>query len=337
MNFSGISLPHGLMLAPMAGVTDSSMRRLCGLYGAEYAVTEMVSAKALVYEQNSRPAAPIKTASLCIVKPEEKLPVAVQIFGSEPEFLAEAARLLSTGTYRGFSGVMPAAVDINMGCPVRKVVSNGEGSALMKDPEKIFNIVSAVVKASLLPVTVKLRAGWDSDSLNAAECAAAAADAGAAAVCIHARTREMFYNPGILPEIIRQVKEKVPVPVFGNGDITDAQSARALLRETGCDGLAVARGALGNPWVFAEIAAALDGKEYVPPTAAEQQEAALRLLHWSIEEKGERRGIAEAKFTLGHFFRGKRGAGAAREALMNAMRQSDIEEIFTSFFGDSNQ
>ena len=332
MNFADLRLPHGLMLAPMAGVTDYAMRRLCALHGADYAVTEMVSAKALVYEQNSRPSAPIKTASLCIIRPEENLPVAVQIFGAEPEFMGEAARLLSTGSYRGFAGVMPAAVDINMGCPVKKVVSNGEGSCLMRDPEKIYAIVSAAVKASVLPVTVKIRAGWDKDTLNAPECARAAADAGAAAVCVHARTREMFYTPGILEEIIGQVKAAVGIPVFGNGDVTSGADALRMLRNTGCDGIAVARGAIGNPWVFAEIAAVMDGRNYVSPTPEEQLQAALNQLRWSVAQKGERRGIAEVKFSLSHYLRGKCGAGAAREALMNATGQAEIETILTEYF-----
>jgi len=332
MTFADITLKHGLMLAPMAGVTDSSMRRICAEHGCDYGVSEMVSAKALVYEQNSRPSAPAKTASLCIVSPSEKMPIAIQIFGSEPEFMAEAAKLLSHGSYRGFHGVMPAAIDINMGCPVKKVVSNGEGSALMKKPEKIYDIVSAVSKASALPVTVKIRAGWDDTSLNAPECAKAAESGGAAAVCVHARTREMFYTPGILESVIRDVKDAVRIPVFGNGDITDVESAMRMLKNTGCDGLAIARGSIGNPWIFEQISAAIDGHDVFIPSLEEQLEAALSQLENTCLEKGEKRGIAEVKFALAHYVKGKRGATTARGQLMSATKKTDITNILTDFF-----
>ncbi|MBO7376551.1 MAG: tRNA-dihydrouridine synthase family protein [Clostridia bacterium] len=292
MKIGNALLPHGLMLAPMAGVSDRSMRKICERFGAEYAVTEMISAKALVYEQLGRPSAPAKTADLAAIGEDEPLPVALQLFGSEPEFLAEAARIASRGEYRGFRGKLPCAIDINMGCPVRKVVSNGEGCSLMRDPEKIHLIVSAVSSASALPVTVKLRAGWDEDSVNAPECAAAAEAGGASAVVVHARTREQFYRPGIDPSVIRRTVEKVGIPVVGNGDVASAKDALALFRDTGCAGIAVGRGAIGNPWIFREIAAALDGESIPAPTNAERLDAALGQLEWSVGKKapaGERR------------------------------------------------
>ncbi|MBR3965294.1 MAG: tRNA-dihydrouridine synthase [Clostridia bacterium] len=318
------ALRHGLMLAPMAGVTDLAMRKICADRGAEYAVSEMVSAKALVYEQGARAGAPTKTAALC--KIDGEIPTAIQIFGSDSEFMAEAARLLSSGEYRGFCGILPAAVDINMGCPVKKVVSCGEGSALMRTPEKIYDIVSAVCRASALPVTVKLRAGWDLNSLNAPECAAAAESAGAAAVCVHARTREQFYTPGIMPEIIRLVKERVRIPVFGNGDISCAADALKMKSETGCDGFAVGRAAMGNPWIFNEISAALDGTEYVPPSAEEIAATAVEQLRRSVAEKGERQGVAEVKVTLSHYVKGLHGATRARAEIMAQSSAAAIEE-----------
>lgn len=318
------ALRHGLMLAPMAGVTDLAMRKICADRGAEYAVSEMVSAKALVYEQGARATAPVKTAALC--KIDGEIPTAIQIFGSDSEFMAEAARLLSSGEYRGFCGILPAAVDINMGCPVKKVVSCGEGSALMRTPEKIYDIVSAVCRASALPVTVKLRAGWDLNSLNAPECAAAAESAGAAAVCVHARTREQFYTPGIMPEIIRFVKERVRIPVFGNGDINCAADALKMKSETGCDGFAVGRAAMGNPWIFNEISAALDGTEYVPPSAEEIAATAVEQLRRSVAEKGERQGVAEVKVTLSHYVKGLHGATRARAEIMAQSSAAAIEE-----------
>lgn len=324
IEIGNVRLRHGLLLAPMAGVTDLTMRAVCAEHGAQYAVSEMVSAKALVYEQSGRASAPAKTAALC--KIDGSLPTAVQIFGSESEFMAEAARLLSSGDYRGFCGILPAAIDINMGCPVKKVVSCGEGSALMRRPDKIHDIVLAVCRASALPVTVKLRAGWDFDSINAPECAAAAESAGAAAVCIHARTREQFYTPGIMPEVIRLVKEKVKIPVFGNGDITCAADALKMKKETGCDGLAIGRAAMGNPWIFDEIAAALDGREYTPPTREEIAATAIDQLRRSVAEKGERQGVAEVKVTLSHYVKGLHGATRARAEIMAQSDAAAIEE-----------
>ncbi len=327
------TLPHGLMLAPMAGVTDRSMRRVCAECGAEYAVTEMVSAKALVYEQASHASAPAKTAELCVISDSESIPVAVQIFGSEPEFMAEAARLISTGTYRAFSGFKAAAVDINMGCPVKKVVGNGEGSALMKNPDKIYDIVSAVSRSSVLPVTVKIRAGWDSESINAPECARAAESGGAKAVCVHARTREMFYTPGIIPDIIGKVKASVGIPVFGNGDVTSPEDAMKMIRESGCDGIAIARGAIGNPWLFAQIAAALDGKSVPQPSSEEIVGKAIEQLRLSVADKGEKRGVAEVKYTFSHYVKGMRGATDARNAIMTAASSAELEKVIKTVYG----
>lgn len=323
-------LTHGLVLSPMAGVTDRSMRRVCAMQGAEYAVTEMVSAKALVYEQQSHASVPVKTGDLCRL--DGDIPTAVQIFGAEPEFLAEAARLISTGTWRGFSGVLPAAVDINMGCPVRKVVTCGEGSALMRNPEKIYGIVRAVCAASSLPVTVKLRSGWDAGSINAPECARAAESAGAAAVCVHARTREQFYSPGIDLRVIARVRDAVGIPVIGNGDITCAADARNMIEETGCDGIAVGRGALGNPFIFAEIKAACEGRGYTPPTPRQICDTALLQLEMAVADKGERRGSAEVKTTLARYIHGRPGSAAAREKIVTAPDSAAIAAAINGFF-----
>ena len=334
MTIGNTTVPHGLMLAPMAGITDRTMRLICSENGAEYAVTEMVSAKALVYEQLSRPSAPVRTADLCVISGGEA-PASVQIFGSEPEFLAEAAKLISTCSYRGFRGVKPAAVDINMGCPVKKVAGNGEGSALMKDPEKIFRIVEAVSAASALPVTVKIRAGWDSDSINAAQCASAAEKGGAAAVCVHARTRTQFYRPGIMTEVIGQVKAAVGIPVFGNGDITAPGDAVSMMRSTGCDGVAVARGAVGNPFIFRRIAAAIDGRDDIPPSDEEILRTALRQLDLTVADKGEHRGLCEVRFSLAAYLSGRRGASSARDRLMTSDSYTEVRALLTDFFGGS--
>lgn len=327
-------LPHGLVLAPMAGVTDRAMRIVCSEQGAEYAVSEMISAKALVYEQKGRPSAPAKTADLAAVGEDETIPVAVQLFGSEPEFIAEAARLVSRGAYRGFRGKLPAAVDINMGCPVRKVVSNGEGSALMRDPEKIYRIVSAAAAASALPVTVKMRSGWNADSINAPECAKAAEAGGARALVLHARTREQFYRPGIDLDVIGRVVSAVKIPVIGNGDVNCAADAIDMIKKTGCAGVAVGRGAVGNPWIFEEIACAIDGLEFRPPLPADRCNAALRQLSLAVTEKGDRRGTAESKFALSGYLYGLRGAAAARQKLMNAPDSDSVREVLTRFFSE---
>ena len=259
------SVKNGIFLAPMAGVSDKSFRALCRRFGAEYTVSEMVSAKALCYEQMSKKSsADTPTAALCEVRCEDG-PMAIQLFGSEPDFIAEAARLIETREYKNcISDISPAAIDINMGCPVRKITSNGEGSALMKDPALAARIVEATVKATSLPVTVKIRAGWDSESINAPEMAKMLESAGASAICVHARTKEQLYFPGIDLSVIACVKEAVKIPVIGNGDIYCAADARKMINETGCDGVMIGRGAQGNPWIFSEIVDELEGREYTP-------------------------------------------------------------------------
>ncbi len=323
-------LRHGLMLAPMAGVSDRTFRLLCKRHGAEYTVSEMVSAKALCYEQRTkrREAELMGSAPLAAVTRAEA-PMAVQLFGSEPEFMAEAARLLVEGTYRGcLSEIPPVAIDINMGCPVRKITSNGEGSALMKNPRLAGEIVSAVSRAVKLPVTVKIRAGWDKESVNAPEMAKILEQAGAAAICVHARTREQLYTPGIDLSVIKQVKEAVSVPVIGNGDISCGADAREMLEKTGCDGVMVGRGAMGNPWVFSEIVATLEGNNFTPPTIEERLAVAREQMAGMIAHKGERVGLAEAKKHMAWYLGGIRGAAAARSAIMTSESSERICQIF---------
>lgn len=327
MKIKNISLPHGLMLCPMAGVSDRAFRMICAEHGAEYAVTEMVSAKALVYEQRGREGTPIRTAPLCRI--DDSIPTAVQLFGSEPDFIAEAVRLLVTGSYRGFEGRTPDAIDINMGCPVKKVTSNGEGAALMRDPGLAAAITAAAAEsaAGKLPITVKLRAGWDSEHVNAPELARAVECAGASAVCVHARTRQQLYLPGTVePSVISRVKEAVSIPVFGNGDIKSAADAHAMLEKTHCDGLGIARGAMGDPWLFARIAAAMDGTEFTEPTTEEIIAVALRHLRLSVEFKGERRGVAEAKPQIAKYIHGIEGAVKLRDSIVRAQTLAEIEE-----------
>ena len=331
MRIGNTEIAHGLFLAPLAGVSDRSFRRMARRFGAEYTVSEMVSAKALCYEQLSkRPVTDtrVRTAPLAAVFREEE-PMAVQLFGAEPAFMAEAARLLESGEYRGACGeIPPAAIDINMGCPMAKIVGNGEGSALLKDPALAADIVRATVRATSLPVTVKVRAGWDAESINAVEVAKRLEDAGASMICVHGRTRAQMYAPSADWSIIRAVKEAVSVPVVGNGDVFSGEDALRMLRETGCDGVMIARGAQGNPWIFSEVSAALEGRPYTPPTLTERLSIALEHAEDIVREKGERIGIAESRKHMAWYLHGIRGAASARNAVMTATTLDGLRAIF---------
>lgn len=333
LTFGNTVLQHGVMLAPMAGVTDTSFRLLCRRFGAEYAVSEMVSAKALCYEQRShrKESGASCTAQLARITKEEA-PMAVQLFGSEPEFMAEAARLLESGEYRGCaSEVAPAAIDINMGCPVRKITGNGEGSALMKTPEVAEAIVWAVRSAVSLPVTVKIRAGWDAEHINAVELARRLEAAGADLICVHARTREQLYAPGIMPEVIAEVKAAVKIPVVGNGDIFSAEDALKMKKDTGCDGVMIGRGAMGHPWIFREIVDALEGKQTPAMSLDERLSVAAEHLDAMLADKGERTGVAEAKKHMAWYISGIPGAAAARGSVMTASSPEELRAVLEDF------
>ncbi len=297
MQIGNIEFKHGLFLAPMAGVTDYSMRVLCHRMGAEMSVTEMLSAKAIHFGDE-------KTAELAKFD-RVASPCAIQIFGHEPDIMAESAQRLAERFH-------PDIIDINMGCPVKKVTSNGEGSALMRDPGLSGKIVSAVVKSTDIPVTVKIRAGWDENSKNAVEFAQRMEEAGASMIAVHGRTKVQLYNPGVDLDIIKSVKQAVSVPVVGNGDIYTAKDALHMYEYTGCDGIMVARGAYGNPWIFEEILCALEGKEYTAPTLNERITTAKQHLNMLIADKGEYTGIREARKHLAWYIKGMRGAAPAR-------------------------
>ena len=330
LSFGTVTIAHGLCLAPLAGVSDRPFRRMARRFGAEYTVSEMVSAKALCYEQKcKRPVtdARTRTAPLAAVLREEA-PMAVQLFGAEPAFMAEAARLLEANDYRGACGeIPPTAIDINMGCPMAKIVGNGEGSALMKNPQLAAEIVRAVTDAVKLPVTVKIRSGWDAESINAVEMAKRLEDAGAKMICVHGRTRAQMYAPSADWGIIRAVKEAVSIPVVGNGDIFSAEDALRMYEQTGCDGIMIARGAQGNPWIFEEIRCAMDGVDYTPPTLEERLSIAQEHAAWLVEEKGERIGIAESRKHMAWYLHGMRGASSARAAVMKATTMEELSQI----------
>ncbi len=318
-------IKDGILLAPMAGATDHAMRVMCRRHGLGFAVTEMVSAKAMMFRDR-------KTAVLARIL-DDDTPLAVQIFGSDPSIMAGAARELALSSYPGCETEnRPAAIDINMGCPVAKIVKNGEGSALMRSPELAEEIVRECARAlegTGVPLTVKMRAGWETapTGKNAPELAKRLEAAGAELICIHGRTREQFYAPSADYSIIRDVKNAVSVPVIGNGDVISAADAKRMVEETGCDGVAVGRGALGNPFIFDEIACALDGREYSPPTVKERLDAAVVHTEMLICDKGERIGVLESRKHFAWYIRGLKGATQIRDRIMRTETHAEMVGI----------
>lgn len=319
MNIKGINLKYGVMLAPMAGFTDRAMRLVCHKHGAEYSVSEMVSAKAVSFCDK-------KTHALARVK-EDEGPVAVQIFGREPDIMSRAAEILSVGED---GGIPPCAIDINMGCPVHKVYSNGEGSALMKNPDLVYKIVERVSKSIDIPCTVKIRAGIDEKSKNAVECALAAEAGGAVAVAVHGRTRVEMYSGSADMEIIKNVKCALHIPVIANGDIANGEDALRVFSQTGADGIMIGRGAIGNPFVFSEIIAALSGKNYIAPTLEERIETALLQLSEAIVEKGENIAVKESRKQAAMYIKSFRGAAAVRAEINRAETYDDVKRALYS-------
>jgi len=322
-------LKYGLFLAPLAGVSDYAFRQVSKMCGAEYTVSEMVSAKALCYEMRIRKQdkSLARTAPLAFVD-KQSLPHAVQIFGCESKFMAEAARLIEGCAYFGCdSECPPTAIDINMGCPVNKVVSNGEGSALMKSPSLVGEIVYNVVRAVNIPVTVKIRAGWDSNSKNAIEIAKIAEESGAAAVFVHGRTKDQMYMGHVDYDIIAKVKQNVSVPVIGNGDIYSASDAIKMLDYTKCDGIMVARGALGNPWIFSEIIANLENELFIPPNRKQREIIIKAQIDMMINQKGEKIAASEAKKHLSWYTKGYEGAANLRAKINNAQTIDEMTKL----------
>lgn len=318
MKIGNVELKHGLFLAPMAGFSDRAMRRICYEMGAEYSVSEMISAKAVTFGDK-------KTFALAGIRPDEGA-VALQIFGNEPDIMGKAAEILSSRSVpEGFAS--PCAIDINMGCPVHKIYSNGEGSALMKNPDLIYKIVKSVKENTDLPVTVKHRTGIDSEHINAVECAQAAEAAGASLITVHGRTKAQMYSGQVDRETIKKVKESVHIPVIANGDILSGVDAVSMLNDTGADGIAVGRGAVGNPFIFKEICAILDGGMYTPPTTEENVRVALWQLRLAIEDKGERVAVPEARKQIASYLHSFRGAAIIRAEINRALTYNEIEHI----------
>lgn len=306
-----------VLLAPMAGVTDLAFREICRAMGADFSYTEMVSAKGLYYGSD-------RTASLLAASPSER-PYGVQLFGAEPEIVAAMAKRLCAEAHDGL-----ALIDLNMGCPARKITGNGEGSALMRDLPRAARIIEATVKASSLPVTVKFRKGYDAAHVNAVAFARMAEESGAAMVTVHGRTREQMYSGKADWDVIAEVKQAVSIPVIGNGDVFSGADALALRAHTGCDGVMVARGAEGNPFVFAEIKAALAGKAYTPPTGSERIEAALAHARRLVACRGER-AVIEMRKHVAWYLSGMRGASTLRVRVNAIGSLAELEAMLTQY------
>ena len=302
LQIGNVTLPNNLILAPMAGVTDLPFRLICKEQGAGLLCMEMVSAKAIYYNNKN-------TEELMAID-ERELPVSLQLFGSDPDIISEMAKRIEEKPF--------AILDINMGCPVPKVVNNHEGSALMKNPKLVEEIVTKTVKAIKKPVTIKIRKGFDDKNINAVEIAKIAEASGAAAVAVHGRTREQYYSGKADWEIIAKVKDAVSIPVIGNGDIVDGVSAKKMLDETGCDGLMIGRGVQGNPWIFREIAAYLEQGIVLPrPDQNEMKEVILKHAKMQLECKGEYTGIREMRKHISWYTKGMPNSARLRNEINN--------------------
>lgn len=311
MKIRDLEFNHIAFLAPMAGIADLAFRELCVQYGAAYTVSEMVSSKGLTMGDK-------KSAQLLTLGNDR--PAGVQIFGDDPEIMAKAA--LKCLDFN------PDIIDINMGCPAPKIAMNGGGASLMKKPELAYEITKAVVQAVDIPVTVKIRKGWDEESVNAVEMAELAEKAGASAVAVHGRTRQQMYSGSVDFDIIAQVKKAVGIPVIANGDIKDEQSAAIMLEKTNADAIMIGRGALGNPWVFSKINAYLDECRVLPePSVTQKMAVMLKHIQKIIEYKGEYTAMREARHHAAYYTKGMRGGAKLRAEIGKLERFEQLQEL----------
>lgn len=311
MKIKDLEFNHIAFLAPMAGIADLAFRELCVQYGAAYTVSEMVSSKGLTMGDK-------KSAQLLTLGNDR--PAGVQIFGDDPEIMAKAAvKCLDFN---------PDIIDINMGCPAPKIAMNGGGASLMKKPELAYEITKAVVQSVDIPVTVKIRKGWDDESVNAVEMAELAEKAGASAVTVHGRTRQQMYSGSVDFDIIAQVKKAVGIPVIANGDIKDEQSAAIMLEKTNADAIMIGRGALGNPWVFSKINAYLDECRVLPePSVTQKMSVMLKHIQKIIEYKGEYTAMREARHHAAYYTKGMRGGAKLRAEIGKLERFEQLQEL----------
>ena len=312
LKIGNVELENRYVLAPMAGVTDLPFRLLCKEQGAGLLCMEMISAKALQYNNKN-------TKALLEIDPRE-CPVSLQLFGSDPDIISEQAKRIEELPFQ--------ILDINMGCPVPKVVKNGEGSALMNQPELVYDIVYKTVRAIQKPVTVKIRKGFNDESVNAVEIARIVEEAGGAAVAVHGRTREQYYSGKADWDIIRQVKEAVSIPVIGNGDVTNGEKAIAMMEETGCDGVMIGRGAQGNPWIFSELLE-YEKTGQMPPRPSREiiRETMLRHTRLQIEFKGEYLGIREMRKHVAWYTKGLEGSAKLRDEINKVESYQELEAL----------
>lgn len=313
LNIGGVPLKSHAVLAPMAGVSDRAYRELCVRFGAAYCVSEMVSSKALSF--NSK-----KSEELMGISDLER-PCGIQIFGDDPKCMADAAKHALENK--------PDIIDINMGCPAPKISSNGSGSALMKNPRLCGEIVKAVTAVTDIPVTVKIRKGWDDDSVNAVEVAKICESAGAAAITVHGRTRQQYYKPPVDYDIIRAVRESVSVPVIANGDIDSAERAKEVMDITGCDLVMIGRATLGNPWIFSQINAYLENPNVKIHTPDLEERLGVMIEHISkmVEYKGEHMAMLQARKLVVGYFKGMKGAAALRNEAGKIKTLDDLYEL----------